>query len=136
MGAIPFQFADIKLMAAKMLKRANEQAQRKLRASEEQANEIEKSACEDGFNKGKAEGFAKGEKGGLAAGEKASREDFRQKTMGVASALHNVLAELDERKVCLQAQAESDLLCLAMEIAKRERCYSVGHTANAGIPMG
>ncbi len=116
---IPFQFDDVRAMAARILKRVNAQAQRKLMAAEKQAQDIEKAAYDSGYHDGHEKGFAKGEAEGKTAGDKAAREAFAQATSGVAPVLTELLAALDARKVMLQAQAEADLLRLSLAIAKR-----------------
>lgn len=116
---IPFNFEDVRAMAAKLLRVANDQAQRKLMAAEEQAQQIETAAYQEGHDKGYGEGYPKGETEGRAAGDTAAREAFAAATETVTSNLTAMLSELETRKVELQAQAEADLLQLAMAIARR-----------------
>jgi flagellar assembly protein FliH len=116
---VPFQFEDVRMMAAKILKRAAEQAKHKLDAAGVQAVDIEKSAYDDGYKKGYDEGFPKAEKDGYAAGEKAAREAFEQKTKTLAPALAGLLNLLEENKLRLQAEAEADLLNLSLAVARR-----------------
>ncbi len=116
---IAFQFSDVQALAKRILQRAAEQAKRKLDAAGKQAEDIEKAAYDDGFQKGHAEGFAKGEPEGKAAGEAAARKAFQERAESLVPALEALLKELEARKIELRSQAESDLLQLALEIARR-----------------
>lgn len=116
---VAFQFTDLKAMAARILRRANEIAQQKLAAADRHVKEVERAAQEDGFRKGYDEGHAKGEAEGRAQGEAAAREAFGGAVEGVVPALKALVHELDEDRIRLQTQAEADLLLLAMEVARR-----------------
>lgn len=118
-GAIPFQFEDVRLMAKKILQNAATQAKRKIMVAEAHAKEIEKAGYDDGYKKGESEGRAKGEKDGHAAGDKAARNEFAQSVGDTPSVLQQVLHYLEQRKVAIHAEAEADLLALALEIARR-----------------
>lgn len=115
---IPFQFQDVQVLAKTILARANQQAQRKLEAAGKQAEDIEKAAWDDGVEKGRQEGYPKGLAEGRAAGEAAAREEFAAQTDGVAAALEAMVEELQARKLGLEAEAEADLLRLAVGIAR------------------
>ena len=127
---IPFQFSDIQALAARILKRAQEQAQQKLEAARKQIAALEKEAeakaYKEAFPKGEKEGFAKGEADGKAAGkaevDKAvatEKSAFRQNTGPVVSVLEQLAVSINQERHSIVAQAEADLLLLAMDIAKR-----------------
>jgi flagellar assembly protein FliH len=118
-SAIPFHFDDMRALGAKILRRANQQAQRMLEVARKQATEIEKSASEDGYNDGHKKGFDKGEPEGRAAGEKAAREEVRAATETLAQSLSAMIEELSDERLTLRTQAEVDLLMLALSIAGR-----------------
>lgn len=130
LAPIPFEFADIRALAQRILKRAQEQAQQKLDAARGQIAAMEKQArdkaYQEAFPKGKEEGFAKGEKEGMAAAETkiaaaatAERESLRQNAQPVLGVLEQLASIMNENRQQLIAQAESDLLLLALDIAKR-----------------
>ena len=127
---LPFEFSDIRALAQRILKRAQEQAQQKLEAARKQVAAMEKQAHDkaykEAFPKGEKEGFAKGEKDGMAAAQasiaaetKKERETIRQESQPVLGILQQLAAIMNENRQQLMAQAESDLLLLALDIAKR-----------------
>lgn len=131
---IPFEFTDIRVLAQRILKRAQEQGQQKLEAARTQIAAMEKQAQDKGYNegfpKGEKEGFAKGEKEGMAAAEKriqaaitSEKESLQQNAQPVTGILEQLAAIMNENRQQLMAQAEADLLLLALDLAKR----LVGH---------
>lgn len=131
---VPFQFSDIRALAARILKRAQEQAEQKLAAARSQIAEMEKAARDkaygDAFPKGEQAGFAKGEKEAKAAGEAEVRRRlddelaaFRTETEPVGKMLAGLMNSVNEHRQFLAAQAEADLLLLSVDIARR----IVGH---------
>lgn len=118
-SAIVFNVPDLKAMAAKILRRANEVAQQTIAAAKQNAAEQERQARAAGEKKGYAEGLKKAEAEGRAQGEKAAREEFQQNTGSLAGALTAALDEMNRSKRALEAEAEADLLRLSMEIARR-----------------
>lgn len=118
-SVIAYQVTDLKALAAKILRRANDVAQQKIKQAEQSIQDSHAKAIEDGHAAGYSEGFAKGEEEGKAAGEQAARDEFTQKVGGITAALQATLQDLSARKVSLQAEAEADLLELSVEIAKR-----------------
>ncbi len=131
---IPFQFNDIRALAQKILKRAQEQGQAKIEAARKQVAAMEKQAYDkaykEAFPKGEQDGFAKGEKDGMAAAEKRIAESvdkelgtLRESCEPVKNILEQIANIMNENRQALIAQAEADLLLLALDIAKR----LVGH---------
>ncbi len=131
---IPFQFNDIRALAQKILKRAQEQGQAKIEAARKQVAQMEKQAYDkaykEAFPKGQQDGFAKGEKDGMAAAEakiktaiESERESLRKNSEPIKGVLEQLAAIMNENRQQLLAQAEGDLLLLALDIAKR----LVGH---------
>lgn len=127
---IPFQFSDIRALAARILKRAQEQAEQKLAAARAQIAQMEKTAHDkaykEAFPKGEQAGFAKGEKDGKASGEAEVKKKldgemtaFRKKTEPVGQMLGELMQSISEHRQALVAQAEADLLLLSVDIAKR-----------------
>ena len=131
---IPFEFSDIRALAQRILKRAQEQAQQKLDAARKQVAAMEKQAhdkaYQEAFPKGQEEGFAKGQQEGMAAAEEkiaaaveGEKESLRQNSQPVVGVLEQLASIMNDNRQQLMAQAEGDLLLLALDIAKR----LVGH---------
>ena len=132
---VAFNTNDLKAMAAKILRRAEEVAEQKVAAAAQTAAAQEKKGYDAGMAKGLAEGGKKGEATGRAAGEKAAREEFAKSVEGVAAALKATLAELNRRKMQLQADAEADLIHLAVAIAKRVVRQEFAALPDAALPV-
>lgn len=143
---IPFQFSDIRALAARILKRAQEQAQQKLEAARTQIAALEKEAQDkaykEAFPKGEKDGFAKGEAEGRAAGKAevekavaAEKTAFRQNTGPVTAMLEQLALAINEQRQALIAQAEADLLLLAMDLAKRLVGHELSVDMNAIRPL-
>lgn len=118
-SAIVYNIPDLKAMAAKILRRANEVAQQTIATAKQSVAEQEKAAHAEGEKRGYADGVKRGEMEGRAAGEKAARQEFAEHTGTLVQALSAALEGMNQRKLSLQAEAEADLLRLAMEIARR-----------------
>lgn len=134
LDAVPFEFADIRALAQRILKRATEKGQATIAAAQKQVADMEKAAYDkayaDASEKAHAEGLAKGEQEGMAQAEQkitaaieAERESVRQNAAPVTTVLEELLGALDASRQQLMAQAEGDLLLLALDLAKR----LVGH---------
>ncbi|GHS93897.1 hypothetical protein FACS1894139_17900 [Planctomycetales bacterium] len=118
-SAVAFNIPDLKATAAKIIRAAKGVADQRINEANRIAVEKEKAAYAKGLEKGEAEGMKKGEAAGRAAGEKAARDEFTKSVASVAAALKAAIAELNQRKTQLQADAETDLLHLALAIARR-----------------
>ena len=134
LDAVPFEFADIRALAQRILKRATEKGQATIAAAQKQVADMEKAAYDkayaDASEKARAEGAAKGEQEGMAKAEErinvaieSERESVRQNAAPVTTVLEDLAGALDASRQQLMAQAEGDLLLLALDLAKR----LVGH---------
>ena len=134
LDSVPFEFADIRALAQRILKRAQEQGQAKIEAARKQVAAMEKEAHDkaykEAFPKGQEEGYAKGLKEGAAESEKkikqaieSEKESLRQNAAPTSEVLQQIIDALNASKQQLMAQAEGDLLLLAIDLAKR----LVGH---------
>ncbi len=143
---IQFQFNDIRAMAQKILKRAQEQGQAKIEAARKQVAAMEKEgydkAYKEAFPKGEKEGFAKGEKDGMAMAEKriaesveAELKKIRDELAPVKGILEQIASIMNENRQALLAQAEADLLLLALDIAKRLLGRELSFDADAIRPI-
>ena len=143
---VPFQFSDIRALAAKILKRAQEQAEQKLAAARSQIAALEKEtqnkAYQEGMAKGEKAGFAKGEKEGRAAGEAAAKQAlademdaFRRQNAPAAAALKEIVSAVQDSRQALMAQAEGDLLLLSLDLARRIVCRELALDPEAIRPV-
>ncbi len=134
LDTVPFEFADIRALAQRILKRAQEQGQAKIDAARKQVAAMEKTAYDkaykEAFPKGEKDGFAKGEKDGAAKAEakvqaaiKAEKETIQKNVQPVAGVMQQAVAAMEEAKELLRRTAEGDLLLLAIDLARR----LVGH---------
>ncbi len=134
LDSVPFEFADIRALAQRILKRAQEQGQAKIDGARKQVAAMEKEAADkayqEAFPKGQEEGYAKGLKDGQAEADKkiqeavaAEKEALRKKAAPLTTALQQIIDAVSESRQALLAQAEGDLLLLALDLAKR----LVGH---------
>lgn len=134
LDTVPFEFADIRALAQRILKRAQEQGQQKIDAARKQVEAMEKQAYDkayqEAFPKGQDEGFAKGHEEGMAAAEQkitaaieSEKESLRQNAAPVSGVLQQLADAVNSSRAQLMAQAEGDLLLLALDLAKR----LVGH---------
>ncbi|MCD7897252.1 MAG: hypothetical protein LUG50_11355 [Planctomycetaceae bacterium] len=130
LDTVPFEFADIRALAQRILKRAQEQGIAKIEAARKQVAEMEKAASDkaykEAYPKGHEEGFAKGEKEGAAKAEekiqaaiKAEQESLRTNAAPVAETMKAAVEAMNAAKEQLLQQAEGDLLLLALDLAKR-----------------
>ncbi len=134
LDSVPFEFADIRALAQRILKRAQEQGQAKLDGARKQVAAMEKEAADkayrEAFPKGEKEGYEKGLKDGAAESEKkikdaisAEKDALRKNAAPTSTVLQQIIDALNASKQQLVAQAEGDLLLLALDLAKR----LVGH---------
>lgn len=134
LDAVPFEFADIRALAQRILKRAQEQGQAKIESARKQVAQMEKQAYDkaykEAFEKGKEDGLKQGVKEGMAQSDQkvataieAEKESMRQNAAPVSGVLQELADAINSSRQQLLAQAEGDLLLLALDLAKR----LVGH---------
>lgn len=134
LDTVPFEFADIRALAQRILKRAQEQGQAKIDSARKQVAQMEKQAYDkayqEAFEKAKAEGLEKGAKEGMAQSDQkiaaaieSEKESLRQNAAPVSGVLQELADALNSSRQQLLAQAEGDLLLLSLDLAKR----LVGH---------
>lgn len=115
----PFSFRDIESEAARIIEQARAEAERVLAAAREQAvrdaRDVREQQRREGFAQGQAEGLA-------AAREEAARSALaaaRKQLDSLAATLATAAEQVDRNKHNLLAQAETELIQLAMAIARR-----------------
>lgn len=146
LDTVPFEFADIRALAQRILKRATEQGQAKIASANKQVAAMEKAAYDkaykEAFPKGQEEGFAKGEKEGQASAQKqindavaAEKEALKQSVTPITGVLEQIANAFVEARNQLLAQAEGDLLMLAIDLAKRLVGHELSVDSDAVKPL-
>ncbi len=116
---VAYQYTDLQSTAKAILAKATETANKKIEQAKKNIAELEEIMRKQGYDKGFAEGVQQGEIEGRKTGEAAARSEFEARVGGLNGALQHILSELNFRKQTIQAQAEADMLALAVEIAKK-----------------
>lgn len=111
MGATPFHLDSFEAEAQAILERARGRARELLGAALAEAQKIRDQARLEGFEAGKAEGVVKA--------REVERARILQETSGIAALLEGVVRGIEARRAELLANAERDLVSLAIAIAER-----------------
>jgi flagellar biosynthesis/type III secretory pathway protein FliH len=114
-----FSFEDVERKAAALLADARARAAAILAEAERRATEEGQRLRRAAHAEGLAEGRATGMREVRAESWQAALEETRARLTSLAAALESALAELDQNQRRLLAQAESGLIRLAVEIARR-----------------
>ncbi len=116
---VAYQYSDLQSTAKAILAKATETANKKIEQAKKNIAELEEIMRKQGYDKGFADGLVQGEIEGRKTGEAAARSEFEARIGGLNGALQHILSELSFRRQTIQAQAEADMLALALEIAKK-----------------
>jgi flagellar assembly protein FliH len=114
-----FSLKDVEAHAKTMLLRARQQADQLLAAAEEEGKTIRQNAYNEGFKGGQQDGLRKGTEDGKAAGQKAALAEHKAKLEQLTKALLGVVAEIDASRSRLESAAGTEVLKLAVAIARR-----------------
>ncbi len=107
----PFHLQSFESEAESILARAREKAKELLAAALAESERIREAARREGWEAGRGEGRAEA--------EKSERARIVSETSGVAALLEGVVRGLDAKRGDLLAEAERDLVALAIAIAER-----------------
>lgn len=122
-AARPVSLADVHARADGVLARARDEAARVLAEARVQAAALHDAAARDGHAAGFQQGLDEGRRSGQAAlqgeVEAAALRDIEQRVQSLAQALRAALEAFDAEKRRLLAAAESGLVALACEVARR-----------------
>lgn len=118
-AAAAFSMRDIEFHARALVQRAQQQAEEILIAAQIEAETLRAKAHADGHAAGKKEGHAVGLKQGEAAGKTAAFEEAREQLSTQSAALIRVVTDINADREALQQQATSEVLELAVAIARR-----------------
>lgn len=114
-----FNLNDFDLEAKAILDFAKKQAEEMLAATRQEILQKKTEAEKKGFSEGNAKGFKEGYEKGLKEGEKAGTQDIEKKTHHLKTNVTNILTHLEAGKNEILQRAETDLIRLSIEIAKK-----------------
>jgi flagellar assembly protein FliH len=114
-----FSLADIEAQAHAIIVRAKSQAGRILAEAQRIGEELKKQSQEAGFAQGKDEGFAAGHRDGLDAGQQQALGEHRESLQKLIDALSAASVDLNESRRALETEASTDVLLLAVAIARK-----------------
>jgi flagellar assembly protein FliH len=115
----PFSMARIEDQARAILSRAREQADQLLAAAQAEAQAIKAQAHVVGQAEGREEGLRQGREQGAKSGHEQALADHRARLSAAVSALASAMQQLDASRLDLESAAVSDVIRLAIEIARR-----------------
>lgn len=118
-SVVAYQYTDLQGTARAILAKATEVANNKIEQAKKNIAELEEIMRKQGYDKGFEQGLEVGEAEGRKNGEAAARAEFEKKVGSLNGILQHVLGELKYRKQSIQAQAEAEMLVLALEVARK-----------------
>lgn len=114
-----FNLNDFDLEAKAIIDSAKKQAEEMLAATRQEIQQKKIEGEKKGFAEGSAKGYKEGYDKGFKDGEKAGTQDIEKKTVHLKTNLLSVLNQLESSKLEILQRAESDLIKLSIEIAKK-----------------
>ena len=118
-----FSMADIETHARSLLVRASQQAEQLLAAAQAEAESMKAQAHADGkaagLDEGKREGVAQGRAEGTTAGKQQAFDAEKATLTAAFTALQQMTAAFDAERARVIAQAEAEVLPLALAIARK-----------------
>jgi flagellar assembly protein FliH len=122
-SAKPFSMADIEAHARTLLLRAKQQADQLLAAAQTEAEVLVKEAhaeaMSQGLAAGKKEGLAQGKTEGMNAGKTQAFEAQKKELTEALATINAIAAAFDQQRHEMIEQAESEVLPLALAIARK-----------------
>jgi len=115
----PFSMKDIEEQARSMLVRARARAEQLIADAQRQGEILKTRAHLEGQAEGRKTGHAKGFEEGRNAGEEAALNEHRAKLSELISSLTIAASELNTSRQRLEAEADTEVLKLAVAIARR-----------------
>ena len=114
-----FSMADIEAQANAVILRAKNQAGRILVEAQRIGEEIKKESREQGSTEGRQAGYEQGLKEGSAAGQQQALGEHRQSLQELIQTLTRASVDLNESRRMLETEASTDVLRLAVAIARK-----------------
>jgi flagellar assembly protein FliH len=128
-----FSFADLEQQGRAIIERAEAQAREILAAARREAAGVSEHERRRAHDEGLAAGRAAGLEQIRSEAHAAAVREARQGVAQLAGSLRHVLAEFDQHKRSLIAAAESGLIELALQIARRVCKLEVGQSSAAAL---
>jgi len=125
-----FSFSDIEREAEAILQRAHAQAARIIEKANTHIQEATNKQLREGFEKGQVEGRQAGFEEAVKEGRATAVQNASAELAQLTQALGQGLGALDKQKRSLLAQAESGLVELALEIARRVCKTAIGESTD------
>jgi flagellar assembly protein FliH len=115
----PFSMRDIESQANAIIVRAKQQAARILAEAQRIGEGVKLEAQQQGAVEGRAIGLQEGTRQGLEAGKQQALAEHRESLTKLVSALTTAATEIDASRRQLESQAASDVVRLAVAIARK-----------------
>jgi flagellar assembly protein FliH len=119
LAATPFSLADVERAAKVTLLRARQQAEQLLAAAQAEGEALKLEAHAQGLAQGQAEGMAQGLEQGKQTGQQQALNEHRAQLQQAIAALTKAATTLDASRMDLEANALSEVVKLAVAIARR-----------------
>jgi flagellar assembly protein FliH len=114
-----FSMRDIEQQAHAIILRARQQADQLLAAAQTEGQRIRQNAYDTGFAAGREDGLRKGTEDGRTTGKQAALTEQRAKLEQLAKTLTAAVTDLDNTRTQLESSAASEVVNLAVAIARR-----------------
>ncbi|MCC6424117.1 MAG: hypothetical protein IT447_11615 [Phycisphaerales bacterium] len=114
-----FSMKSIEDQARAILRRATQQAESILAEAQREAELLKQQAAIDGAETGRQEGFASGLRQGKQAGHEQALNEHRTALTNAIAAITGATAQIDQSRQGLEAQALTEVVELAISIARR-----------------
>jgi len=116
---VPFSMKDIEAAARGILLRARQQAEQLLTEAQIAASELKDKAMAEGIVEGRFEGMSKGTEEGTKLGKQQALAEHKDQLTQLVNALSAGSKELNASRKHLEATASSEVVKLAVSIARR-----------------
>ena len=128
-----FSFNDVEAEAQRILREANEKARKILADTKAQAQRNAKRIEQKAHTAGLEEGRQQGRAEAIEQGREAAANEARQSLNQLGQSIGTAIAGFDEAKRRLLAQAETGIIKLALEIARRVCKHDVSTSPQVAI---
>jgi flagellar assembly protein FliH len=115
----PFSMKDIEAQAKAILMRAQQQAEQLLAEAQIAASEMKGRSLAEGIIDGRKDGLAKGMEEGKKSGHQQALNEHKQQFTQTINALSSASKELNQSRKQLEAGAMTEVVRLAVSIARR-----------------
>src|SRR5688572_5168036 len=116
---VPFSMRDIENHARAIVARAKQQAEQLLAAAQAEGDRLKAAAKAEGLAAGRTEGLAKGLDEGRKSGAQQALNEHKAQLANVVKGLSQAVAELDASRRKLEADALTEVVELAVAVARR-----------------